>query len=151
MLDKRKAGKSMNATLLTGVRKARKEHNCSYCNGKIQIGETYDFSKNISDGELYEWKSHKQCTAIAIEFWEWIDPDDGMSSDDFSEGCRDFCSTFICPKCQNSEEDGECKINEYFCVDKIFEILKTHDFVHIKKENGYTRTWELVEKTAVTI
>lgn len=126
-------------------RKARKAHTCSYCNGTIKKGEIYEHSKLAYEGEIYEWKSHKDCSMVANELWEFID----MTGDDFSESCRAFCDAFICPGCEkyNTEEyDGECGADNYYCPDKITEVLKKYELRQVKDTKGWLCTFKLFER-----
>lgn len=98
------------------------------------MGEVYDWAKLAFDGRLYEWKSHKKCSYIADELWSYIDPDDGMTEEDFNEGCADFSRVFICPDCQPFEcETGDCREDKNFCTEKIYSLLQTHDFLRDAK------------------
>lgn len=121
---------------------ARKEHSCSYCNEKIAIGEKYEWAKLKSGSELYEWKNHIKCGVIAQELWSYIDPYNGMTEYDFQQGCADFCGEFICPYCKEKNED--C----YYCLDKIYNLLQTHDFSLTAVPDGYL-CWRCVPKGAV--
>ncbi len=110
-------------------RKAAKCHTCSYCGEVIQAGEVYDWAKLAFDGRIYEWKSHKKCYFIASELWSYIDPDEGMTEEDFNDGCTEFSRVFICPDCPSFErETGDCQEEKCFCTDKIYSLLQTHDF-----------------------
>ena len=78
-------------------RTARKRHVCDYCDAYIEPGEKYDYATLVDcDGHLYEWKSHKECSFIASEIWDFADPDEGMTGDDFRDTCREICITFVC-------------------------------------------------------
>ena len=57
-------------------RKAGKCHTCSYCGGEILKGSVYDWAKLTFDGQMYEWKSHKECSRIASALWGLIDKDE---------------------------------------------------------------------------
>lgn len=110
-------------------KKAAKPHTCLYCGEVIQKGELYDWAKLAFDGRLYEWKSHKKCSFIALELWEYIDPDEGMTAEDFSQGCENFCRAFICPGCPSADQEAEdCREDKIYCTDKIYDLLQTHDF-----------------------
>ena len=75
-------------TISKTTQKARKQHVCDYCNGKIQIGETYQKSAIVNDGFFYTWKSHIRCKAIANELNMFDDRSDGLTFDDFIEEIR---------------------------------------------------------------
>lgn len=122
-------------------RVARKDHVCSYCGGTIHRGETYYWDKLKCDGLLYDWKSHKKCSSIASRLWDYIDPDDGMTADDFHYGCSEFSRAFICPDCPDADDDLECKKDECYCVDKIYDFLQTHELYRDRRE-GWWEIWK---------
>jgi hypothetical protein len=43
------------------VRKARRDHRCTYCGEGIASGETYVFQKGNYDDRWYESKMHHEC------------------------------------------------------------------------------------------
>lgn len=130
-------------------RKARKAHTCSYCNYTIEKGEPYDWTQLKYEGKMYEWKAHKDCSVVASELWEFIDPDDGMTDDDFSTGCTDFCNAFICPNCEKyntTDYDGECDNGETYCLDKIVGVLKKYSLERVDGKYGWKETFKLFER-----
>lgn len=132
----------MMETLDRKDRKARKEHRCDYCSEIISKGEVYDWSKHVFDGELYEWKCHKKCSFIARELWEYINPDEGMTEDDFYYGCQEFCRAFVCPDCPCYDRaDRECKEDKAFCTEKIYQFLRTHEFFEAGRD-GWVTIWK---------
>lgn len=125
-------------------RKARKPHTCNYCGEVIQKGEVYEWAKLCYDGQLYEWKNHKKCGFVSSALWSYIDPDEGMTDEDFSNGCFEFCREFICKDCQKFDADSEdCKDYLMYCVDKIYDFLQTHDF---KKDSERPWIWKCFDK-----
>lgn len=120
----------MVETISREQRKARKTHTCDYCGGKIEVGEVYDYSFCKFD-DVYSWKAHLKCVAVADELWDYIDPLEGMTEDDFFYGCQDFSRTFVCPDCEYWDA-GECEKDESFCVNKMYDFLQTHSFRQIK-------------------
>ena len=68
---------------------ARKSHHCDYCGEIIEKGETYDYQKNIFDGIFYEWHIHLACSRVASAIWDYCDPDEGLSDQEFQDGCQD--------------------------------------------------------------
>lgn len=119
----------MVETIYQQDRKARKPHTCDYCGDVIETGEVYNHATLKCDGEVYTWKAHSKCISIASDLWDFIDPLEGMTEDDFQYGCKDFCRTFICPDCTHWDID-DCDKDESFCVNEIYDFLQTHDFVH---------------------
>ncbi len=118
----------MYATLDRKNRKARKQHRCDYCGGIIEKGETYDWSKHVYDGDLYEWKTHQKCQFLAAELWDYADPDEGMDEDMFQEALHDFCRIFVCPDCPKWDKEYEdCEEDESYCTDRAYEFLQTHE------------------------
>lgn len=73
-------------TLEYKERKARKEHKCDYCSGKILVGENYLWSKHVMDGDLYEWKSHSLCNFLVSHYdmYKWCN-NDGLTEESFKE------------------------------------------------------------------
>ena len=137
----------MPEQLQSKKRKARKDHICSYCGEVIKKGTIYDWAKLIYEGSLYEWKNHLECGVIASNLWSYIDPDEGMTEEDFQEGCFEFCRTFICQGCEKYDcESDKCEDDKRYCIDKIYQLLQTHNFKHIKMENGWMKKWVLEEK-----
>lgn len=129
-------------TLEEKVRKANKQHTCDYCGGIIEKGEIYDWSKHKQDGRLYEWKSHKKCSFLCSVLWDLVDPDEGMTSDDFCYTLHDFCENFICPDCKKYDKDSyECEDDNIFCVDKAYDFLQTHE-LYRDKRTFYGEIWK---------
>ncbi len=124
-------------------RKARKPHICSYCGEIIEKGELYEYARLKAD-DLYEWKNHKRCGFIASELWKYINPDDGMTADDFKYGCHAFSRRFICPDCPQFDRETDCKKDrEYVCTEKIFDFLQTHELVRDDKTSW---VWKCIER-----
>jgi hypothetical protein len=72
-------------TLDSKIRTAKKEHKCDFCGGIINAGEKYDWQKIVSDGELYEWKAHCSCSAIASELDMYERCDNELNANAFQE------------------------------------------------------------------
>ena len=129
-------------------RKARKPHVCNYCGQIINPGEVYTHAVLKYD-DVYGWNSHKKCDFIASALWEYIDPDEGMTEEDFQQGCTDFCRAFICPHCSDADLEAEdCKLDEEYCIGKIYEFLQTHDFRRVTDNHGWTYTFKCFPKEA---
>lgn len=79
-------------TLQQTTPKARKEHRCSYCNGIIPKGDTYNYSTHVYEGEIYAWKSHIKCQKVAEELNMFDDLYEGLTEADFAEYINErFC------------------------------------------------------------
>ena len=130
-------------------RKARKPHTCDYCGETINSGETYNHAVLRLD-DIYTWDSHLRCIFIATALWDFVDPDNGMTSEDFHEACSEFCKRFICPDCTSWDHDSEeCRNGPSSCVQKIYDFLQTHDFKRVKDEHGWMHVWKCTPKEAV--
>ena len=130
------------------TRRARKPHTCDYCYGTIQPGEEYDHAV-LKEDDIYTWDAHTKCHSIASDLWNFIDPWDWMTADDFQEGCSEFCRVFICPDCEKWDKEAreigpDC--DNSFCTDKIYEFLKTHELRKIRDKHGYMRVWKCFPK-----
>ena len=120
-------------------RKARKNHNCDLCGGIINNGEMYDCQFNKNCGDVYSFKSHEKCSSIMDFTFEFADHTEGYNSDDFHDCCQEICNTFVCPNCSNYDhENNECKIDECFCLDKVYKLSKNYNLI----QDGM-RDWEL--------
>ena len=73
----------MPELLRSEIRTARKPHTCSLCGEEIKTGEQYGYDTYKFNGEVYDWKTHMECDAVSSLLWDYVDPDDGMTSDDF--------------------------------------------------------------------
>lgn len=126
----------MTECLRREERTARKYHTCNYCGGYIKKGEKYNYGK-YKDDLFFEWKTHKRCDFIAAELWDLVDPDLGMTDDDFIEACGEFCHIFVCPDCpQFDKEYKECNEDHSFCLDRIYALLQTHRLVWHREKYG---------------
>lgn len=72
-------------TLDRKIRVAKKIHRCDLCGLRIEVGEKYDWSKNVYDRELYEFKMHLSCLELANKLDMFDECDEGLTSDDFYE------------------------------------------------------------------
>lgn len=127
-------------------RKARKEHTCNLCCGKIKPGEVYEWSKNIYDGTFYEWREHKKCSFIAAEIWCYADPDEGMDEDLFAETVRDVCQNFVCPDCEKWDaEISDCEDDKFYCLDRVYKFFQTHE-LYKKERKSWGEIWACREK-----
>ena len=127
-------------------RKARKPHVCDYCGKTIEKGEAYEWAKLKYEEIIYEWKNHKKCGFIASELWSYIDPDNGMTEEDFQEGCCEFCHAFVCPDCdQYDKEFEDCSKDESYCIDKIYGFLQAHELYKDRRE-GWFDVWKCKDK-----
>lgn len=81
-------------TLQISNPKARKEHRCDYCNGKIEKGEKYQNSTHVHD-DLYTWKAHLSCQELAEKMEMFKDCPDGVTEGDFSDFVNDYYFDFL--------------------------------------------------------
>lgn len=72
-------------TLDRKIRVAKKLHRCDLCGLWIEVGEKYDWQKNVHDRELYEFKMHLSCLELASKLDMFDEFDGGLTSDDFVE------------------------------------------------------------------
>ena len=134
--------------LKTEVRKAGKSHRCNWCGKAIEKGERYEYQKFVYDGEMCDWKAHLACSRIASAIWDYVDPDEGMRSDEFMDGCQEACQRFICPDCQRwNKEYEECEDDEPYCIDKMDEFFKTQELYEDRSmRTSRYKMWKCREK-----
>ena len=138
----------MYENLVIKDRSARKKHTCDLCGKIIDKGEKYEYQKFIYDGAFYEWRSHLACSRVSSAIWDYADPDEGMSSDEFDSTCADVCGVFICPDCPEwNKEYGDCEKDLSYCIDRMDEFFKTHELYSCQR-NGYVTYWKCREKQA---
>lgn len=128
----------MNELIDSKDKKSRKIHICDLCGGEIAKGEQYHWSKGLYDGTFYEWHEHKRCEFICGQIWNYVDPDEGMTRDEFMEAMHNFCQSFICPDCKNwNTEFEDCEMDycgqDKFCIDKVYEFLQTHELYRAER------------------
>lgn len=138
----------MYENLGTVVRKARKPHKCDWCGRNIEKGEQYEYQKFVFDGDIYDWKTHLACSRVASAIWDYVDPDEGMTAEEFMEGCQEVCQRFICPDCQKwNKEYEECDYDESYCIDKMDKFFQTHELYEDRSIRAYGyNVWKCREK-----
>lgn len=118
--------------LSTVTRKARKRHVCDLCCQPIEKGERYE-CRTCKLDDVYQWKTHLRCSKLCSEIWDIVDPDEGMTSDDFRDGIDEFFTprfcAFHCPA--YDPETGECRRDKspYECTKKIAAYMKSRTIV----------------------
>lgn len=134
--------------LKTEIRKSRKPHKCDWCGAVIEKGEQYEYQKFVFDGKMFDWKAHLACSRVASAIWDYVEQDEGMSSDEFMDGCQEVCQRFICPDCPKwNKEYEECEDDESYCIDKMDEFFKTHELYEDRSMRTYRyEMWKCREK-----
>lgn len=132
----------------TKIKIARKEHRCSFCGCKISKGEQYRHSTNKCDGSLYVWRAHLHCQTLCGEIWNYVDPDEGMTSDQFIDAVRELSDTFYCPfHCDKfDKETQDCDdFDDDSCVRKFAEFMQSRELRLVLDPNR-GMCWRLVKK-----
>ena len=134
----------MNPVCLNeATRRARKPHRCNLCGGEIKKGTEYDSQTLVYDGMVYGWKMHPECNAVSSFLWDYVDPDDGMTADEFLDACSSVCRTFICPDCEHFDAEGAsdgdyCKEDRSFCIHKLYELAQKY---YLSRQRRTERGW----------
>lgn len=83
---------------------------------------------------------------MASAIWDYCEPDEGMSDQDFMDGCQEVCQRFICPDCQrwNGEYD-DCDDDIPYCINRMDEFFKTHELYKAGRQAWY-EIWKCREK-----
>lgn len=70
---------------------AKKEHICMFCGCKIKVGERYE-RQTITDGEIYDWVCHQDCSDIAtkLDMYDGLCSDEGLAGDSFECAIDDY-------------------------------------------------------------
>ena len=92
--------------------KARKEHTCALCGGKIIRGEKYARETGKWYGDFFTRALHLRCAAFEREYCPNVDNE--FTWDDIDEYIREV----HCPKCPHYDEEEGCTVNEsiYKCA-----------------------------------
>lgn len=135
----------MNTTLSIKARKARKPYKCDYCCEVIEKGEVYDDATYVYDNKIYNWRTHQRCSRVASAIWDYVDPDEGMSDQEFMDGCQDICRNFICPDCPEwNKEYDDCDKDLSYCIDRMDDFFKGHMLYKAGRIN-WTEVWKCKE------
>ena len=129
------------------IRKAQKPHTCYFCGKTIQPGEEYEWSKCVCDGEFYELYEHMACSRVASAVYDYADPDEGLTDDDFHLTCCEICQCFICQDCPEYDSEEGCSNGEVYCIDRMDDYFKTHE-LYMQKVKGY-QVWKCREKKSI--
>lgn len=125
---------------------AKKDHVCDYCGRTIHKSEKYDYSRFIFDVDFYEWRCHLACDRVASAIWDYVDPDEGMSDQEFTDGCQEICQRFICPECPRwNKEYDDCEDDETYCIDRMDEFFETHE-LYREGRQGWYEVWKVKKK-----
>lgn len=124
------------------IKKARKEHKCSYCGRDIKIGDPYRRSLLKID-EPYTWNECKFCEVVAGEITSsgfFVSDGDGFSREDFSEAVQELHGAF-------------CKPLDFFSLPRytedLFREFCDKELQRVKETNQTHREytcWKLVER-----
>lgn len=74
--------------------KARKQHKCCECRGRIQIGETYERASGIWDGEPMRFKTCCDCAALRAEINSGLPVWDCAPFEGLGEWCQEGAVKF---------------------------------------------------------
>ena len=126
-------------TIRTAKVKARKRHTCDYCGCEIPKGEQYKRSVNVTDGRPYTWKSHLRCAELCGKIWDYVDPDEGMTSDAFCDAVRELADTFYCPfHCDEYDpdtQDCERGFDDNVCTKRFAKFMENREMQLIQDPN----------------
>ena len=124
------------------IKKARKEHKCSYCGRNIKIGDSYRRSLLKID-EPYTWNECKYCEVVAGEITSsgfFVSDGDGFSREDFSEAVQELHEAF-------------CKPLDFFSLPRytedLYRLFIDKELQCVKESNktrGEYTYWKLVER-----
>ena len=120
-------------------RKARKEYYCDLCGGKILKDECYERQINQFDGRMYTWRTHLHCQNLCSKIWNYVDPDEGMTGDEFCDAVQDLMSTFYCPfHCDEYDRDTQdCDrgFDTDVCVKRFAQFMETRELLPVRDPN----------------
>lgn len=109
--------------------KAQKEYICDYCSQKIAKGEKHHRAYMKFDNEMYTWRSHLKCAELAVIIRDVVNPDEGLTHDDFSEGVQILAEEFVCAACQHFDKEYPDDCGEWMskdCVNTVCDFFQHH-------------------------
>ena len=99
--------------------KAKKEHTCDLCGGRIGIGEKYVRNAGKYSGDMFDCKYHAGCYDIIQTYCLEV----GADEYDEQSVC-DWLREEICPECCTEEERKDCFDSEPRCTKVLSKIPK---------------------------
>jgi hypothetical protein len=105
--------------------KAKKKHSCNFCLDKIKVEEIYIKSTHVFDGQIYDWKTHKNCSYIAKKLNMYNDCDDGVTDDIFQETISEKHFDLLISKFPENE------------IKNYSDIIQQLRYVRFKEKLGY--------------
>ena len=126
-------------TIRTAIVKARRIHVCDYCSCEIPKGERYEVQTNECNGKLYTWRAHLHCKELCGKIWDYVEPDEGMSGDDFYDAVRDLAHTFYCPfhcdEYDRDTQDCERGFEDNVCIKRFAKFMENREMQLIQDPN----------------
>lgn len=127
---------------------ARKQHRCGYCGCAIEKGERYEEQRCVSGGSVYTFRAHLRCQSLCDKIWDYVDPCEGMTEDDFGDAVQSLMSTFYCPfHCDAWErdiQDCNCGFDYDVCVRRFAKFMETRQLVQVV-EPGRGIFWKIAQ------
>ena len=128
--------------------KARRPHVCDFCGSEIPKGESYEASTCKNEDRIYTWHSHVHCQNLCDEIWHYVDPDNGMTRDDFLGAVRELTQTFYCPfHCEHYDKEVQDCAEEFddnLCVRRFAAFMETRR-LDLVLEQGRGLCWRVRE------
>lgn len=104
--------------------KAIKEHKCMFCCQPITIGTKYFKSTHVADGEVYDWKTHQQCSWIADKLKMYDQVEEGVTTDDFLESIREEYASIMSKTQTELWESESFRIPQF--SEQLIQVLNHH-------------------------
>lgn len=98
---------------------------------------------------LHSLKMHPECNAVSSFLWDYVDPDEGMTADEFLDACSEVCRTFVCPDCEHFDAEGAsdgdyCKEERSLCIHKLYELAQKYYLSRQRRTEWGWIEWRLV-------
>jgi hypothetical protein len=79
--------------LKTTKPKARKKHQCDYCQGIVEKGEIYQRDVFVTEGTVYNWISHLYCEKLSekMQAHDDYNTNEGVSHGQFEQFVYEEC------------------------------------------------------------
>lgn len=105
------------ATYMMRVRRARKEHRCCECGGKILKGESYNYHSGVWDGQGRSFKVCPECDLLRADLDFDAHGDDAVPFTEICERVKDLGDPATTDRLLNIMRKRSAKIPEYLTAE----------------------------------
>lgn len=116
-----------------------------FCGCPIVVGEKYQRSTEVYDGELYDWRCHEDCALVADLLNMYDSCDEGLGEDDFQDNISEYLYANYTDK---ELDDIPESIRAMSRIERVRKILEDYDkpFIKIPRLKGLLQEYNNRER-----